>query len=92
MHANRHWTDLCGYNLREIEGATDSILHGPLTNKAEIEESRLQLQLGNAFRMKNVLYYRKNGTTFCNDVALVPVRGPSITKITHYCAYMEART
>ena len=91
MHANKHWAELTGYDMREIEGTTASILYGPLSNNIEDEELMLKLQRGNSVRIKNSFYYRKNGTTFYNDVAWVPIKN-HVSEITHYCAYMQART
>ncbi len=94
MHINKHWSELCGYNMNDIEsaGATDSLLHGPLTNKTEIEDSKLKLQQGIPIKLNDSLYYRKNGSTFRNDVAFVPIRGrQNSSEITHYCGYLEAR-
>ena len=91
LHVNKHWVDLCGYDIRDVDGKTCSILQGPLTDNAQIVKAKLKMRAGLVAKM-SVINYKKNGTTFYNDVVIVPVKGGyNSCEITHYCGYLETR-
>ncbi len=91
LHVNKHWVDLCGYDITEIDGKTCSILQGPLTDKTQMEDTKVKMREGVATKM-SVINYKKNGTTFYNNVIIAPVRGGyNNNDITHYCGYLETR-
>lgn len=63
---------LTGYAEYEVLGQTTAMLAGPETDRASIEKLGLALQDGRACRV-SLRHYRKNGTSFWNDVTLSPV-------------------
>lgn len=92
LHVNKHWVDLCGYDIRDVDGKTCSILQGPLTDNAQIVKAKLKMRAGLVAKM-SVINYKKNGTTFYNDVVIVPVKGGyNSCEVTHYCGYLETRS
>jgi PAS domain S-box-containing protein len=72
IYVNPAFLLLTGYAESDILGQTTAILAGPDTDRASVEKLRLALQDGRACRVR-LLCYRKNGTSFLNEVALSPV-------------------
>lgn len=70
---NDAFCSITGYSKAEIIGGDFKFLHGPETDPITIEEilsaRRNQLE----FKGK-ILNYRKDGTTFWNDISIVPIR------------------
>ncbi|MDF0652946.1 MAG: hypothetical protein CV081_00115 [Nitrospira sp. LK265] len=64
---------LTGYTVQEVLGQTTSILAGPDTDRASLEKLAMALQGGWACRV-GLCHYRKNGTSFWNDISLSPVK------------------
>jgi hypothetical protein len=60
LHVNKHWVDLCGYDIRDVDGKTCSILQGPLTDNAQIVKAKLKMRAGLVAKM-SVINYKKNG-------------------------------
>jgi PAS domain S-box-containing protein len=83
-HANRAFLDMTGYTQQEIVGKNLRLLRGPETDVAAQTELRDALSSGRPARvlLKN---YRKDGTTFFNDLAAAPLLDPS-GRVTHYVA------
>jgi PAS domain S-box-containing protein len=83
-HANRAFLDMTGYKADEIVGKNLRLLRGPETDVAAQTELRDAFSSGRAARvlLKN---YRKDGTTFLNDLAATPLHDPS-GRVTHYVA------
>src|SRR5262245_12621026 len=83
-HANRAFLDMTGYTQQEIVGKNLRLLRGPETDVAAQTELRDALSSGRAARvlLKN---YRKDGSTFFNDLAAAPLHDPS-GRVTHYVA------
>jgi PAS domain S-box-containing protein len=83
-HANRAFFDMTGYKAEEIVGKNLRLLRGPETDVAAQTELRDAFSSGRAARvlLKN---YRKDGTTFLNDLAATPLHDPS-GRVTHYVA------
>ncbi|UVT15921.1 MAG: PAS domain-containing protein [Nitrospira sp.] len=72
VYVNPAFLILTGYAEHEIVGQTTAILSGPDTDRASIEKLALALQDGSACRV-SLRHYRKNGTSFWNEVTLTPV-------------------
>lgn len=72
VYVNPAFLILTGFAEREIVGQTTAILSGPDTDRASIEKLALALQDGSACRV-SLRHYRKNGTSFWNEVTLTPV-------------------
>lgn len=73
IYANPAFLLLTGYAEQEVIGRSTSILTGPDTDRASMEKLAMALQDGWACRVR-VCHYRKNGTSFWNDVSLSPVK------------------
>src|SRR5690554_605215 len=73
VYANKAFYKHTGYSPNDVMGSSLHFLQGPLTDQAAIQEvihaleHELELQT-------TVLNYRKNGTTFWNEVHISPVR------------------
>ncbi len=83
-HANPAFLEMTGYSREEIVGKNLRLLRGPETDVAAQTELRDALSSGRPARvlLKN---YRKDGTTFFNDLAATPLHDPS-GRVTHYVA------
>jgi PAS domain S-box-containing protein len=83
-HANRTFLHMTGYTQPEIAGKNLRLLRGPETDVAAQTELRDALSSGRPARvlLKN---YRKDGSTFFNDLAAAPLHDPS-GRVTHYVA------
>jgi PAS domain S-box-containing protein len=73
VYANPAFLLLTGYAEQEVIGQTTSMLTGPDTDRASMEKLAMALQDGRACRVR-LCHYRKNGTSFLNDVSLSPVK------------------
>lgn len=73
VYVNPAFLLLTGYAEQEVIGQTTSILIGRDTDRASLKKLAMALQDGLACRVR-LCHYRKNGTSFWNDVALSPVR------------------
>lgn len=70
---NEAFLALTGYAEHEIHGQTSTILSGPETDRASMETLGLALQDGWSCRVC-IRHYRKDGTSFWNEVMLSPVK------------------
>lgn len=73
VYVNPAFLLLTGYAEQEVIGQTTSIFTGPNTDRASTEKLAMALQDGWACRVR-LCHYRKNGTSFWNDVSLSPVK------------------
>ena len=73
VYVNPAFLLLTGYLEQEVIGQTTSILTGQDTDRASMEKLAMALQDGWACRVR-LCHYRKNGTSFWNDVSLSPVK------------------
>jgi PAS domain S-box-containing protein len=69
---NAAWCEMCGYASEEVEGLTNSILTGPLTDKEAIERL-LSCVRREETAVEAVVNYKKGGVPFLNQVTVAPV-------------------
>lgn len=72
-YANPGFTALTGYSVEEAVGKNCRFLQGKRTDPDSIEKIRRAIQAGESCQV-SLLNYRKNGTTFWNDLHITPVR------------------
>jgi PAS domain S-box-containing protein len=84
VHANPAFLAMTGYSAEELSGKNLRLLRGAETDVASTTEMRDAFSAGRSCRvlMKN---YRKDGSTFWNDLQAAPLRDP-VGRITHYVA------
>ncbi|MGE3977384.1 MAG: PAS domain-containing protein [Nitrospira sp.] len=73
VYVNQAFLLLTGYTEQEVIGQKTSILTGPDTDRTSMEKLAMALQDGCACRVR-LCHYRKNSTSFWNDVSLSPVK------------------
>jgi PAS domain S-box-containing protein len=71
--ANQAFLDLSGYDASEVIGRNCRFLQGPETDEADVEAIRRGLAAGEEFLTVELLNYRKNGSTFWNELSISPV-------------------
>jgi diguanylate cyclase (GGDEF)-like protein/PAS domain S-box-containing protein len=72
VYVNAAFSALCGYSAQEILGQNCRFLQGPDTDPLVRAEIRGALAAGIGIR-REVLNYRKDGTSFWNDVSIDPI-------------------
>lgn len=87
LYANPAFRLLTGYADDEVVGQSLALLNGPHTDRATIEKLALAIQDGRACRVL-ILHYRKNGTSFWNEVTLSPVKNRA-GQVTEYIWVMS---
>ena len=75
VYANAAFATLWGYAVSEVIGRNCRFLQGPDTDPQARENIREALAAGKGIRRK-MLNYRKDGTSFWNDVTIDPIRDP----------------
>ncbi|MBT8131422.1 MAG: PAS domain S-box protein, partial [Gammaproteobacteria bacterium] len=81
VFANEGFVRVTGYTPEEILGRNCRFLQGPDTDKAVVDEMRAAIVAGRKTTVV-VKNYRKDGSSFWNEVQLVPFRQHG--EITHY--------
>ena len=79
---NDAFTRITGYTKSEVLGRTCKFLYGALTDTLVLEVMEKTLRQGQSFSGE-LLQYRKDGTTFWNDLTISPVCNEH-GQITHY--------
>jgi diguanylate cyclase (GGDEF)-like protein/PAS domain S-box-containing protein len=74
VYVNPAFERLCGYSAEEAIGRNCRFLQGPDTDQSAVAEIRQALDLGRSVTT-TLLNYRRDGTTFWNEVRLAPVPG-----------------
>ncbi len=82
IYANRGFEKLSGYSAGDILGKSCRILQGPETDPETREQIRNGLKSGKGAHV-TILNYRKDGSTFWNDVRITPLRN-SAGQLTHF--------
>lgn len=72
IYVNEAFTKITGYSPEEVLGKTPRILHGPKTDRAELDKIRSALSRWESVTVE-VINYRKNGSEFWNEFSIVPV-------------------
>jgi len=71
-HVNQPWCEMCGYTLEEVEGLTNSILQGPETDQALLNDLMSSVRRGES-SSATLVNYKKGGVKFVNQVQVMPV-------------------
>ena len=85
--ANKAFLDLTGYAAEEIIGRNCRFLQGPRSSRAAIDEIRAALADERDVDVE-ILNYRKDGSTFWNQLRLSPVHGDD-GKLLYYFASQD---
>ncbi|MDO9024271.1 EAL domain-containing protein [Zwartia sp.] len=72
-YMNNAFEVITGYAKAEMMGGSCAILQGAETNPETVNALRAALNAGQSFHGE-ILNYRKNGTTFWNELSITPVR------------------
>lgn len=75
IYANTGFVGLTGYPVEEVVGRNCSILQGPKSSQTTIGEIRAAVRAHQIFQGE-ILNYRKDGTTFWNDLLISPIVDP----------------
>jgi len=73
VYVNFAFRRLTGYREAEVLGRNCRFLQGPETDPATIADLRTAISLGTGIQ-REILNYRKNGTSFWNEVTIDPIR------------------
>jgi PAS domain S-box-containing protein len=73
IYANESFTTITGYEQDEVLGKSCAILQGPETDPATVQKIRTALAAYLPFEGE-ILNYRKDGTSFWNELSLTPIR------------------
>lgn len=82
IYVNEGFTRLTGYRPDEVMGNAYSFLDGPETDADAVDKIRSALREGGEARL-TLLNYRKDGTTFWNELHVSPVHDAS-GAVTHH--------
>jgi len=84
VYANPSFLNLLGYPEEEIIGFNCRFLQGPGTDRAEVARLREAIKQERPVQV-TLLNYRKDGTTFWNELTVAPVRDEQ-GEVTHFVA------
>lgn len=87
LSANAAFTTITGHAQADIVGRNCSFLQGPLTDPATVDTMRAACQQGEEFAGQ-ILNYRKDGSSFWNELAISPVRDTQ-GQLTHFIGVMR---
>jgi PAS domain S-box-containing protein len=82
LSANDAFTSITGYDEAEILGRNCNFLQGPLTDPQTVDAIRHSLRNQTEF-FGEILNYRKDGSTFWNELTISPVRDAQ-NRVTHH--------
>lgn len=85
VYVNDGFCRMSEYAPDEVVGKTPRILQGPKTDRAELDRLRRCLSRGEPFENGRAVNYRKDGSEFLLEWAIVPLRDDS-RRITHWLA------
>lgn len=84
IYVNEGFTKLTGYTSEEAVGKTPRILHGPKSDRKELEKLKKSLQKGEPCEITTI-NYGKNGNEYWINLSVAPVRNAQ-GQITHFTA------
>lgn len=84
VFVNEAITRITGYDAIELIGQSPKIFQGPATSLQTINEIRIALSKGKAFKGE-ILNYTKDGIAYWLDISITPVRDDD-GEITHFAA------
>jgi PAS domain S-box-containing protein len=76
VYANPGFERLTGYSTQEALGRNCRFLQGPQTDRRAVREIREGLASGAGAHV-TLLNYRKDGSTFWNDIRITPLKNPA---------------
>ncbi|MFA5081102.1 MAG: PAS domain S-box protein [Hydrogenophilaceae bacterium] len=82
LSANEAFASITGYSAEEIIGRNYHFLEGPLSDPEKIDAIRLAFRDATGYS-GNILNYRKDGSTFWNELTISPVRDEQ-GQLTHF--------
>lgn len=82
VYVNRGFEQITGYDGQEVIGRNARLLQGPATDLQALAEIRTSLAEKRDCRV-TIRNYRKDGTTFWNELTLSPVRD-ELGRLSHY--------
>ena len=84
VYVNEGFCRMTGYARAEVIGETPRILHGPKTDRAQLDRLRNQLSLEQPFDGETI-NYRKDGSEYVIEWYIVPLRDTA-GRVTHWMA------
>ncbi len=87
IYANQAFFELTGYSNEEVIGRTCTFLHGPITNKATAGRIGRAMKNGKKIH-ETIENYRKDGTTFWNELVLTPIKSSNGT-VSHFLCMLQ---
>ena len=90
IYVNSAFCELTGYGPHEVMGKSPSILQGPDTDPAVLNQLNQDLSEGRLFYGK-AINYRKDGSPFMMEWKIAPIRNEK-DEITHYLAIQREST
>ena len=84
VYVNRAFTEMTGFTPEEVVGKTPSLLQGPKTDQAVLDELKKNLESESDFHGKTI-NYRKNGSEFMIEWKVIPIRDQN-GSVTHHVA------
>lgn len=86
IYANKAYTVLSGYNLKDIVGRNPRFMHGPFRNQPGLDTLRqaLRNQTGCETLIQN---YTRNGTSYWCELCLTPVHDDGV--VTHWISVQK---
>ncbi len=87
IYVNPAFSELTGYESHEVMGRSPSILQGPETDQAVIDQLAMDLSHGKAFQGR-AINYRKDGSTFVMQWKIAPIHNEK-NEVTHFLAIQQ---
>jgi len=76
MWASKAWLSLCGFEAREVMGKTLSVIQGPLTMRASIDQIMNAAIIGGTASV-TIINHTRSGEPFSHSVRVEPLRDAS---------------
>ena len=85
IYVNDAFTKITGYSKKYATGKNCRYLQGPKTDPEEIKKIREAIQAGQPYSGK-FINYRSDGSTFLNQLTLIPIKNEIGSKVIYYLA------